>query len=108
VGDGDEEPAGAPITGRISEWVTSLTGSRPEPQNGHATEVEKAAPAAARADRARAPRTPEPAAAARTRRRADSRAAVERERPSWLLRAAAIGLLALLMLALVVIVLSLL
>jgi hypothetical protein len=106
--DSAEEPSGPPITERISDWVTSLTGSRPEPQNGHTTEAEQAQPAAARSDRPRHGRTSEPAAAARTRRRTDSRATADRESASWMLRVAAIGLLALLMLALVVIVLTLL
>jgi hypothetical protein len=52
------------------------------------------------------PRTSDAGAAARTRRRTDSRSGVEKESPSWVLRAAAVGLLALLMLALVVILTS--
>jgi hypothetical protein len=88
-----------PITERISGWVTSLTGSSDEPQNGHAAKS-KEPPVAAR------PRTPRSTDAARTRRRSDSRATAERDSPSWVLRAAAVMLLALLMLALVVIVMS--
>jgi hypothetical protein len=104
--DADEDAGAPPITERISEWVTSLTGSRSEPQNGHAAEPVKGPPTAARSDRPRVPRTSEAGTAARTRRRSDSRSAVERASPSWILRVAAVGLLALLMLALVVIVLS--
>jgi len=86
----------------------SLTGSRSEPQNGHAAEtVKDVPPTAARTDRPRVPRTSEAGTAARARRRSD-RTAVETASPSWILRAAAVGLLALLMLALVVILTSLL
>ena len=107
--DSEPEPPGPPLGERISEWMSSLTGSRPEPQNGQPAEpVKDSPPTAARTDRPRVPRTSEAGTAARTRRRADRRTVVEKESPSWILRAAAVGLLALLMLALVVIVLSLL
>jgi hypothetical protein len=107
------EPAGPPLGERISEWVGSLTGSRDEPQNGRAAEPEPAdvPPTAARSGAARTDRirsAQEVSAAARTRRRSDSRAAADRDGPSWLLRGAAVGLLALLMVALLVIVFSLL
>ena len=106
--DTEPDPPSAPLGERISEWMSSLTGSRSEPQNGHAAEpqaVVDGPPTAARTDRPRVPRTTEAGTAARTRR-ADRRTTVEKESPSWILRAAAVGLLALLMLALVVIVLS--
>jgi hypothetical protein len=107
--DGEEPSAAPPLGERISDWVASLTGSRSEPQNGHAEAMAvKATPAAARIDRSRVPRTSEAGSAARTRRRSERRTPAERESPSWVLRAAAVGLLALLMVALVVIVLSLL
>ena len=81
-----------------------------QPQNGHAAEPKpvKGPPTAARTDRPRVPRTSEAGTAARARRRSDSRSAVEKKSPSWVLRAAAVMLLALLMLALVVIIMSLL
>ena len=107
------EPAGPPLGERISEWVGSLTGSRDEPQNGHAAEPkpDDVPPTSARSGAARAERIRSAqgvSAAARTRRRSDSRAAADRGGPSWILRAAAVGLLALLMIALLVIVFSLL
>jgi predicted nucleic acid-binding Zn-ribbon protein len=82
---------------RISAWATSLTGARSGPQNGHTAKP----PATARTSRAR---TARPGDAASTRRRVPP----EKGQPSWVLRAAAIGLLALLMIALLVIVFSLL
>jgi len=97
------EPAESPPGGRISEWVSSLTGSRVGPQNGHA---EAPRSGAARADRLRSAQGA--GAASRTPRRSDPRAAAGRDGPSWILRVAAVGLLALLMIALLVIVFSLL
>ena len=107
------EPTAPPLGERISEWVGALTGSRDEPQNGSTTEPRKPAdapPTAARSGAARTDRIRSAqgvSAAARTRRRSDQRSAANRG-PSWILRAAAVGLLALLMVALLVIVLSLL
>jgi hypothetical protein len=64
-------------------------------------------------ERSRAPRSDEAraqaaGAAARTRRRADRRLPADHGRRSWAVRVAAIGLLALLMIALIVILASLL
>jgi hypothetical protein len=96
------EPSGPPLGERLSDWVSSLTGSRPESQNGGVdAKPEKTRPPAGRTERARAAQAS--GAAARTRRRSAS----AHDGPSWPLRVVAIGLLALLMVALVVIVLSL-
>jgi hypothetical protein len=105
------EPATPPLGERISEWVTSLTGSRDEPQNGRTevptpADVPTSGRAAARSDRTRSAQGA--SAAARTRRRPDPRHAPGQTGASWILRGAAIGLLLLLMVALLVIVLSLL
>ena len=93
--------------------MTSLTGSRDEPQNGRTAEQPKPTdvpPTAARSGAARPERSrsaQDLSDAARTRRRTDSRHAAEGG-PSWILRGAAVLLLALLMIALLVIVFSLL
>ena len=83
--------------------MASLTGARTESQNGgaEAEPADKTHPPAGRTERARAAQAS--GAAARTRRRS----AKAHDGPSWPLRVVAIGLLALLMVALVVIVLSL-
>jgi len=84
--------------------MTSVTGSlgqRAEPQNGRKdpprTNTRRATPA-----------RPAAQAAAATRRRTDRRSPADARKASWAMRVAAIGLLALLMIALIVIVLSLL
>jgi cell division septation protein DedD len=104
-----QEPSGPPLGERISDWVTSITGSRSEPQNGHAAPPKPAdgPPTAARKDRPRTPRASAAAGAAGPRRRPDRRPTAASDQRSWVLRAAAVMLLGLLMLALVVIVLSL-
>jgi hypothetical protein len=94
--------SGPPLGERISDWMASLTGSRAESQNGGA-ETE---PTAQRAERTRPAQAG--GAAVRTRRRTDRRVPGADDGPSWPLRVAAVGLLALLMVALFVIVLSLL
>ncbi len=94
------EPGSSPLGERISDWVASLTGSREETQNGGADKE----PAGHRPERTRAAQAG--GAAVRTRRRSDR--GLAGDGPSWPLRVAAVGLLALLMVALVVIVLSLL
>ena len=114
------EPSGPPLGERISDWVTSLTGSRSEEaQNGRADEAKPAVPPTAarsgvsRPERTRPARRTEPraaqaAGAARSTRRTADRRRADQDHPSWILRGAAIGLLALLMVALLVIVFSLL
>jgi predicted nucleic acid-binding Zn-ribbon protein len=98
--------SGPPLGERISDWVASLTGSRAEAQNGGA-ETEPARrtprPTGQRTRAAQAGGT-----AVRTRQRTDRRRRGADDGPSWPLRVAAVGLLALLMVALVVILLSLL
>ena len=90
---------------RVDELAHRLALGAAERPRGRGSGLVDGPPTAARTDRPRVPRTTEAGMAARTRR-ADRRTTVEKESPSWILRAAAVLLLALLMLALVVIVMS--